>query len=133
MIEFEFEQTKGNWNEILLYSLNKSPWYTLEKKSVFFQVSGNMENHFHLCVCVCWRGGMDDTRRTWPIKSTKQGTHELTELKQQAQGLYQVLMSMLQVLAWCLCGTPDSRNGWCLTLLPALRTPFLLFGYLVQL
>lgn len=56
MIEFEFEQTKGNWNEILLYSLNKSPWYTLEKNQSFSKFLETWKIIF-ICVYVCVGGG----------------------------------------------------------------------------
>lgn len=61
---------------------------------------------------------MEDTRKAWPIESTKQGSHVLTEIKTAGlgpawacMGLHQVSACMLWLFGQCFCRTHNSNSG----------------------
>lgn len=56
---------------------------------------------------------MEDKRRTQPIESTKQDSHELTETEATSKGLQGSVphpLYVLQLLVWCFGGTPNNGN-----------------------
>jgi hypothetical protein len=81
---------------------------------------------------------MEDARRAWPTKPSKQGSRGLPETEvakhRNRQGLHPVSENMLWLLAWCFVGllTPSVGDDGSLTLLPAFGILFLLLGCLVQ-
>lgn len=55
---------------------------------------------------------MEDARRTWPIKPIKQCSHVLAETKATITGSASVCTgSSTYLLAWWLCGSPNSGEG----------------------
>jgi hypothetical protein len=57
---------------------------------------------------------MEDGRRTWPTGSTKQATYGFTETEAgstvPAEGCTWSSVYILWLLAWWICGTPNSGN-----------------------
>ena len=69
---------------------------------------------------------MEDTRRTWPTESTKQGSHGLTETEAAIMDPALVCTRssdyILWLLASCSCETPSSVTG-------CISDSFACFGY----
>lgn len=75
---------------------------------------------------------VEDTRKTWSTKFTKQGSwHELTEAEKASMGPAWVY-TMLWLLRWCFCGSPNSGSGCVSDSLSSLEVLFLPFGCLIQ-
>lgn len=79
---------------------------------------------------------MEDTVKTQPAASTKQGSSRLTETeagtmapKVSATGPQHTCCGCL---AWASCWAPNNGNGVSLTSLPALGALFLQMGCLIQ-
>lgn len=81
--------------------------------------------------------GMEDNRRIWSIKSTKQSSHELKKTERARLGPSRVctkssVYTLLQSASW-FCGSPNNGCGYICVSFAALEIVFFLLHCLAQL